>query len=65
VTNATSPLPQTGAKLYIGGTGDVALVTEGGSTVVFKNVPAGTTLWVRHVQIRATGTGATFLVSMC
>jgi hypothetical protein len=60
----TVPLPQTGAKLYVGGAGDVTLVTEGGTTITFKAVPVGTTLWQRHTQVKATGTGATFLVSM-
>ena len=50
--------------LYIGGAGNVAVVTEGGDTVTFSGVPAGTTLVVRVTQVRATNTTATNIVRL-
>lgn len=48
--------------LYVGGTGDVNLVGSDGVTVKFESVPAGSTLWLRIVQVLSTGTTATKLV---
>lgn len=50
--------------LYIGGAGNVAVVTEGGDTVTFSGVPAGTTLVVRVTQVRSTNTTATNIVRL-
>jgi hypothetical protein len=50
--------------LYVGGAGDVTVVTVGGETQLFKAVPVGTTLPVAATQVMATGTGATFLVGL-
>lgn len=52
------------AALYVGGTGNVAVVTTGGSTVTFSSVPAGTILPVQVTQVLATGTTATLMVAM-
>lgn len=51
-------------RLYIGGAGDVAVVTENGDTVTFKAVPVGTQLDIRVRQVKATGTTATYIVGM-
>jgi hypothetical protein len=53
-----------GVALYVGALGNVSLVTEGGDTVTFAGIPAGTTLVVRFKQVRATGTTATNLVRL-
>lgn len=53
-----------GAALYIGGAGNVTLVTEGGDTVLFTAPPVGSVLYVRFTQVKATGTTATALVRM-
>lgn len=51
-----------GHALYVGGGGNVALLTEGGDTVVFSAVPAGTTIVQRFTKVLATNTTATLLV---
>lgn len=53
-----------GSALYIGALGNVSVVTEGGDTVTFSGVPAGTTLVVRFTRVRSTGTTATNLVRL-
>ena len=50
--------------LYVGGVGDVSLVTLSGNTVVFKAVPAGTVLPVGFRRINFTDTTATLLVGI-
>jgi hypothetical protein len=50
--------------LFVGGAGNVALVTAVGSTVVFTGVPAGAILPVRCTQVRATSTTATNIVAL-
>ena len=52
------------SAIYIGSGGNVSVVTEGGDTVTFSNVPAGTTLVIRVTRIRATSTTATNIVRM-
>ena len=50
-----------GHALYVGGAGNVVLFTEGGDTVTFANVPAGTTIVQRFTKVMAATT-ATSLV---
>lgn len=50
--------------LYIGGTGDVAVVMQGGQTVVFSAVPAGTILPISVSQVRSTNTSATLILGL-
>ena len=50
-----------GHALYIGGAGNVVFLTEGGDTVTFPNVPAGTTIVQRFTKVMAATT-ATGLV---
>lgn len=52
-------LGNTGCYLYIGGAGNVSVVTLGGDTITFAGVPAGTTLPIQVVKLRSTGTTAT------
>ena len=47
-----------------GGAGDVSVVTAGGQTVTFANVPVGTLLPVQCVRVRATGTNATNILAL-
>jgi hypothetical protein len=49
-------------RLWIGGAGNVTLITLGGQTVEYAAVPAGTYLKVRASQVKATGTTATNIV---
>lgn len=50
--------------LYVGTTGNVAVVTAGDDTVTFSSVPAGAVLPVRAKRIRSTGTTAGNIVGM-
>jgi hypothetical protein len=52
-------LGNTGCFLYVGGAGNVSVVTIGGDQITFNGVPAGTTLPIQVLQLRATGTTAT------
>lgn len=37
--------------IYVGTTGNVAVVTEDGQTVTFNSVPAGQYIWVRTQKV--------------
>jgi hypothetical protein len=50
--------------LYIGGTGHVTVVTNGGDTILISSVPVGTILPVQCVQVKSTGTTATLIVAL-
>ena len=50
-------------RLWVGGAGNVTIVTAGGETVEYASVPAGTYLNVRARQVNATGTTATNIVA--
>ena len=50
--------------LYIGGDGNVSLITPEGTTVSFIGLVAGTILPVRAARVRVTGTTATNLVAL-
>lgn len=51
-------------QIYIGGTGDLKVLTANNSTTTFKAVPVGTTLNVRARQVFSTGTTATNIVAL-
>jgi hypothetical protein len=53
-----------GCILYIGGTGNLKVLTIGGDEVIFYAVPAGTTLQVRVKRVFSTGTAATNIVAL-
>ena len=53
-----------GAYLYIGGAGNVSVITIGGDAITFNAVPAGTTLPIQVTQLRSTGTTATLVNAM-
>lgn len=48
-------------SLYVGGTGDVTLVSVSGDVMLFSAVPVGTILPVRHTRVNSTGTTATLM----
>jgi hypothetical protein len=49
--------------LYIGVTGDVAVITKGGTTITFKNVPVGI-LPISCTKVLSTGTGASEIIGL-
>lgn len=51
-------------RLYVGGAGNIALVTSLGTSVSFTAVPAGTYIDVLVGQVKATGTTATNIVAI-
>ena len=59
----SAALPVASKRLWVGGAGNVTVVTVGGSTVTYTGVPAGTYLQVRANQVKATGTTATNIVA--
>ena len=50
--------------LYIGGAGNVSVVTAAGDPCLFKAVPVGLILPVRCTKVRSTGTTATNIVAL-
>ena len=49
--------------LYIGTTGNVAVVTNGGTTITFSNVPVGI-LPIRGTKVMSTNTTASNIVGL-
>lgn len=60
----TNPLSADTRALFVGGAGDIALVTSGGDSVTFTGVLAGSILSVRAHQIKATGTTASNIIAL-
>jgi len=50
--------------LYIGGGGNITLITKGGTQTTFAGVSAGAILPIRTSRVMATGTSATNIVGM-
>lgn len=50
--------------LWIGGTGNVSVVTFNGNTVTFTAVPSGVLLPIAVTKVRATGTTATNILAL-
>jgi hypothetical protein len=59
----TVPFAVASKRLWVGGAGSVALITTRGTPLTYAAVPAGTYLYVRAVQVKATGTTATNIVA--
>lgn len=57
-------LPTVARAVYVGGAGDVALVTLGGTSVVFRALAAGAVLPCSTTRVLAAGTTATNLVAL-
>lgn len=51
-------------SLYIGGAGNVSLITAKGTTVSFVGLPAGSLIPVQVSRVMATGTTATNIVGL-
>lgn len=47
-----------GVALYVGVSGGVTLKTEGGQTITWQNVPAGTTIVQRFTNVMAATTAS-------
>jgi hypothetical protein len=60
----TNELSNVTRALYVGGLGDVAVVTAGGDEVTFASVSPGTYLPLRVKQVKATGTEATDIIGV-
>ena len=48
--------------IYVGGAGNLALVTEGGDSITLTALPVGSWVWVRTSKVMSTNTTATNLV---
>ena len=59
--SAQTSMGNPGCFLYVGGTGNVSVVTISGDIVTFNGVPAGTTLPIQVLKLRSTGTTATLI----
>jgi hypothetical protein len=59
-----STIGNPGCSLYVGGAGNVSVVTIGGDTATFFSVPAGTILPVQVIKLRSTSTTATNIVAL-
>jgi hypothetical protein len=62
--SSQSGLGNTGCFLYVGGAGNVSVVTIGGDTATFFAVPAGTTLPIQVIKLRTTSTTATNVMGL-
>lgn len=60
----TVDLPTASRFIWVGGAGNIALITVGGDTITLNGCLAGTMLRVRASRILATGTTATNLVAL-
>jgi len=63
ITASDVTVLQGNPAVYVGGTGNVNVVTAGGETVLFTAVPVGTVLPVRVSKVLATSTTATLMVA--
>ena len=57
-------LSNTTTALYVSGSGNISVVTPSGNTLVFSNVPSGSTLPVAATQVTATNTTATGIIGL-
>jgi hypothetical protein len=61
--NDNTDLAVASKRLWIGGAGNVALITVKGTTLTYTAVPAGTYLMVRASRVKSTGTTASNIVA--
>ena len=59
-----SPDNNNGATLYVGGAGDVTVITMGGDQVTLTAVPAGSFVPVQVTRVLSTGTTATDMLAL-
>lgn len=63
MATAGSPIQVTKA-VYVGGTGDLNVVMNGGQTVLFSAVQAGSLLPISVKQVLSTNTTATLMIGV-
>ena len=63
-THDSDELPSTTHGIYVGGAGNITLITTKGQTVLFTAVPVGLIIPIRAKVVMATGTTATNLVAL-
>ena len=51
-------------RLYVGGSGNVTLISEDGSNLFYEGVEVGETLEIRFTRVMASGTTATNLIAL-
>ena len=64
IPNVTGSPTTQPCVLYIGTTGDLRVLTEGGDDVVFTNVQGGTFFPVNVLRVFADGTGANNIIAI-
>jgi len=62
--NDGADLTRTPRSIYVGGAGNIALITSKGTTVTFTGLAAGSVLPIRANRVLATGTTATNLIGL-
>ncbi len=62
--NNSEDLPHVPRAIYVGGSGNIAVVTQGGDEVTFTSVFAGSLLPVRVKRVKDTGTTATLMIGI-
>lgn len=63
-TNADGTILHRARGFMIGGAGDIALVNDAGTAVVFKGLPSGSIISVSSEYVMATDTTATDIVAL-
>lgn len=62
---STSPEQRNnGCVLYVGGTGDIRVLTAGGDDVKFAAIATGTFMPVQVLRVYSTGTTATNIIAL-
>jgi len=59
-----SDLGTVSRALYVGVSGDIAVVMSGGASIIFTGVGSGTVLPIRVKQVKATGTTASLIINL-
>lgn len=62
--NDSADLTAVASALFVGGAGNIAVVTVGGHEVTLNGATAGSVIQVRVKRVKATGTTATNLVGL-
>lgn len=62
--NDSEDLAVEAKALYVGGAGDISIITPGGDTVLIESIPAGSVLPIRAARVRSTDTDATEILAL-
>ncbi len=62
--NNTTDLAVTTRGIYVGGAGNISLITGDGNTVTLASCAAGSVIPIVTKRVRSTGTTATALVAL-